>query len=88
MRAYPKSRAGVRTVPLPDFLLRALETHRELTVGDTTPDPDWLVFPHPQRHAAAAVELSSAGVAAFAGTGGAAGQRRSGRRRLARDLAR
>jgi hypothetical protein len=45
LRAYPKSRAGVRTIPLPDFLLPLLNVHRELTVGDTEPDPRWLVFP-------------------------------------------
>ncbi|MGH3814567.1 MAG: tyrosine-type recombinase/integrase [Pseudonocardiaceae bacterium] len=45
VRPYPKSRAGVRTVPLPDFLTRQLEEHRELTVGDSEPDPRWLVFP-------------------------------------------
>jgi integrase len=45
LRAYPKSRAGVRTIPLPDFLLQLLTVHRELTVGDTEPDPRWLVFP-------------------------------------------
>jgi len=45
IRAYPKSRAGVRTIPLPDFLVRELEAHRELTVGDREPDPGWLVFP-------------------------------------------
>ncbi len=45
LRAYPKSRAGVRTIPLPEFLVRELEAHRELTVGDAEPDPRWLVFP-------------------------------------------
>ena len=45
LRAYPKSRAGVRTIPLPDFLIRELAAHRELTVGDVEPDPAWLVFP-------------------------------------------
>jgi integrase len=41
LRPYPKSRAGVRTVPVPDFLATAL---RELLgeVGD--PDPRTLVF--------------------------------------------
>ncbi|MGH3699153.1 MAG: hypothetical protein ACRDRU_17890 [Pseudonocardiaceae bacterium] len=45
LRPYPKSRAGMRTIPLPDFLLRQLNAHRELTLGDTEPDPRWLVFP-------------------------------------------
>ena len=45
LRPYPKSRAGVRTIPLPDFLRRQLTAHRELTLGDTEPDPRWLVFP-------------------------------------------
>lgn len=54
VRPYPKSRAGVRTIPLPPFVLREFEAHRELTVGDVEPDPAWLVFPTrtgtPQRH--------------------------------------
>ena len=45
LRAYPKSRAGVRTVPLPDFLAREIEAHRELTVGDANPHPSALAFP-------------------------------------------
>lgn len=45
VRPYPKSRAAVRTIPLPDFLVRELKAHRELTVGDTNPDPGSLVFP-------------------------------------------
>lgn len=45
VRAYPKSRAGVRTIPLPGFLVRELEAHRTLTVGDGEPDPARLVFP-------------------------------------------
>jgi integrase len=45
IRAYPKSRAAIRTIPLPSFLVRALEAHRELTVGAVEPDPAWLVFP-------------------------------------------
>lgn len=45
IRLYPKSRAGIRTIPLPDFLLTELKTHRELTVGDAKPEPGWLVFP-------------------------------------------
>lgn len=45
VRSYPKSRAGVRTIPIPDFLVRELEAHKELTVGSTTPDPGSLVFP-------------------------------------------
>jgi integrase len=45
IRPYPKSRAAIRTIPLPDFLVRALEEHRELTVGKVEPDPAWLVFP-------------------------------------------
>ncbi len=45
LRPYPKSRASVRTIPLPDFLLRQLTAHRELILGDTEPDPRWLVFP-------------------------------------------
>lgn len=45
LRAYPKSREGVRTIPLPDFLVRELVAHRELTVGDAESDPRWLVFP-------------------------------------------
>jgi integrase len=41
LRPYPKSRAGVRTVPLPDFLASALrQVHAE--AGD--PDPRALVF--------------------------------------------
>jgi len=44
VRPYPKSRAGMRTIPLPDFLLRELGAHRELTVGDVEPDPARLVF--------------------------------------------
>ncbi len=32
LRPYPKSRAGMRTIPLPDFLLRQLNAHRELTL--------------------------------------------------------
>jgi Phage integrase family len=45
VRAYPKSRAGIRTIPLPGFLVSALEAHRELTVGNAAPDPARLVFP-------------------------------------------
>ncbi|HEX6401816.1 MAG TPA: tyrosine-type recombinase/integrase [Pseudonocardiaceae bacterium] len=45
VRPYPKSRAGVRTIPIPDFLVQELERHRELTVGDATPVPGSLVFP-------------------------------------------
>lgn len=45
VRAYPKSRASVRTIPLPSFLVSALEAHRELTVGNAAPDPACLVFP-------------------------------------------
>jgi hypothetical protein len=33
VRPYPKSRAGGRTIPIPDFLVRELVAHRELTVG-------------------------------------------------------
>lgn len=44
VRPYPKSRAAIRTIPLPNFLVRELEAHRELTVGDTNPDPKSLVF--------------------------------------------
>jgi len=45
MRPYPKSRAGIRSIPLPEFLVRELAAHRELTVGDVEPDPAALVFP-------------------------------------------
>jgi integrase len=45
VRSYPKSRAGIRTIPIPNFLVQELEAHRALTVGDTTPDPGSLVFP-------------------------------------------
>ncbi|MFI7577414.1 tyrosine-type recombinase/integrase [Micromonospora sp. NPDC049497] len=41
LRPYPKSRAGVRTVPLPGFLLAAL---RELHAADDEPEPHTLVF--------------------------------------------
>ncbi|WP_245854394.1 tyrosine-type recombinase/integrase [Micromonospora wenchangensis] len=41
LRPYPKSRAGVRTVPLPGFLLSAL---RELRAATDDPDPRTLVF--------------------------------------------
>ncbi|WP_174535057.1 tyrosine-type recombinase/integrase [Micromonospora chalcea] len=41
LRPYPKSRAGVRTVPLPSFLLAAL---RELHTAADDPDPRALVF--------------------------------------------
>ncbi|MCO1595550.1 site-specific integrase [Micromonospora sp. RHAY321] len=41
LRPYPKSRAGVRTVPLPGFLLAAL---RELYAAAGNPDPRTLVF--------------------------------------------
>ncbi|MEH1055991.1 tyrosine-type recombinase/integrase [Micromonospora sp. CPCC 206171] len=41
LRPYPKSRAGVRTVPLPDILLAAL---RELRAAAEDPDPRTLVF--------------------------------------------
>ncbi|WP_234038834.1 tyrosine-type recombinase/integrase [Micromonospora coerulea] len=41
LRPYPKSRAGVRIVPLPGFLLAAL---RELHASSETPDPRTLVF--------------------------------------------
>jgi integrase len=44
LRPYPKSRAGVRMIPLPDFLLSQLTAHRELALGNTEPDPRWLVF--------------------------------------------
>jgi integrase len=44
VRPYPKSRAGIRTIPIPDFLARELEAHRELTVGDGRPAPGSLVF--------------------------------------------
>jgi integrase len=44
-RTRPSRWAAVRTIPLPDFLVRELEAHRELTVGDTDPDPGSLVFP-------------------------------------------
>ncbi|HJT04519.1 MAG TPA: tyrosine-type recombinase/integrase [Pseudonocardiaceae bacterium] len=45
VRPYPKSRAGVRTIPIPDFLVRELGRHRQLTVGDATPVPGSLIFP-------------------------------------------
>ncbi|TDB85698.1 site-specific integrase, partial [Micromonospora fluostatini] len=41
LRPYPKSRAGVRTVPLPGFLLAAL---RDLLAAADDPDPRTLVF--------------------------------------------
>ncbi|NYF56475.1 hypothetical protein [Micromonospora purpureochromogenes] len=41
LRPYPKSRAGVRTVPLPGFLVSAL---RRLRTGAGNPDPRTLVF--------------------------------------------
>lgn len=41
LRPYPKSRAGVGTVPLPGFLLAAL---RELDAAAHDPDPRKLVF--------------------------------------------
>lgn len=86
IRAYPKSRAGVRTIPLPDFLVRALEAHRELTIGSIKPDPRVAGLPDPQWHAAATVELPPPGLAPRAGTGWAAGQHRGNRRHLARQL--
>jgi integrase len=42
VRAYPKTRAGVRTVPLPGFLVSALRAHRDAL--DVAPDPAQLVF--------------------------------------------
>lgn len=42
LRASTKTRAGIRTVPMPDFLIVALEDHRR-SIG-TTPQPDMLVF--------------------------------------------
>jgi integrase len=45
VRPYPKSRAGVRTIPVPAFLVRELQAHKDLTVESTTPDPGSLVFP-------------------------------------------
>ncbi|MFJ5668175.1 tyrosine-type recombinase/integrase [Micromonospora chalcea] len=41
LRPYPKTRAGVRTVPLPDFLVSAL---RQLLTEASDPDPRALVF--------------------------------------------
>ncbi|WDZ86366.1 tyrosine-type recombinase/integrase [Micromonospora cathayae] len=41
LRPYPKSRAGVRTIPLPGFLLAAL---RQLRADSGDPDPGTLVF--------------------------------------------
>ncbi|WP_254877019.1 site-specific integrase [Verrucosispora sp. NA02020] len=41
LRPYPKSRAGVRTVPLPGFLVDAL---RQLHTAADNPDPRTLVF--------------------------------------------
>ncbi|MFI7022928.1 tyrosine-type recombinase/integrase [Micromonospora sp. NPDC049900] len=41
LRPYPKSRAGVRTVPLPGFLVDAL---RQLHAAADNPDPRTLVF--------------------------------------------
>ncbi|MEV6690963.1 tyrosine-type recombinase/integrase [Micromonospora sp. NPDC051196] len=41
LRPYPKSRAGVRTVPLPSFLVDAL---RQLHAAADNPDPRTLVF--------------------------------------------
>ncbi len=43
VRAYPKSRAGVRTVPMPPFLVDALRFELGEAGGD--PDPRDLVFP-------------------------------------------
>ncbi|MEO3747056.1 tyrosine-type recombinase/integrase [Plantactinospora sp. B5E13] len=40
VRPYPKTRAGVRTVPMPAFLVAELRQRR----GDTEPDPRALVF--------------------------------------------
>lgn len=86
IRTYPKSRAGVRTIPLPDFLVHALEEHRELTIGNVEPDPAWLVFPTrngtPQRRSNFRRQV----LAPRAGTGWAAGQHRGNRRHLARQL--
>jgi integrase len=45
LRPYLKSRAGIRRIPLPDFLVRELEAHKELTVGHGEPHPGELVFP-------------------------------------------
>jgi integrase len=44
IRAYPKSRAGVRMVPLPPFLVAALRERQALTVPDGKPHPRALVF--------------------------------------------
>jgi integrase len=40
IRPYPKTRAGVRTVPLPPFLVDALRSHR----GEDDPEHEALVF--------------------------------------------
>jgi integrase len=48
LRSYPKSRAGVRTVPLPGFLLNALCAQQEARerLGGAGRVPDGLVFPN------------------------------------------
>jgi integrase len=45
LRPFPKSAAGVRTVPIPDFLAVALQARRLAAGGD--PDPRALVFAGP-----------------------------------------
>ncbi|RZU51528.1 site-specific recombinase XerD [Krasilnikovia cinnamomea] len=44
MRPYPKTKAGVRTVPLPGFLMAALTAHRGRLTDE--PEPGDLVFPN------------------------------------------
>ena len=49
IRAYPKSRAGVRSVPMPGFLVDALRKLRDRHTGE--PRPSHLVFAGPLRTA-------------------------------------
>ncbi len=44
IRPYPKTRAGVRTVPMPAFLVDALRSHQERRDADADPEPTALVF--------------------------------------------
>lgn len=44
IRHSPKTRAGARSVPLPDFVVYELQEHRALTLGEEPAEPGRLVF--------------------------------------------
>jgi hypothetical protein len=64
VRPYPKSRAGVRAIRIPDLLVRELEARRDLTMGEHYVESRLARLPNAQRHPATTVELASPGLEA------------------------